>query len=77
MMFRLNDVLFKCGFRDLHVERKFIYDHADGVTRLKINEEYQKKIDGYKKKFLPMLDDIVKSDEFDKINNELGFNFYY
>lgn len=77
MMFRLNDVLFKCGFRDLHVERKFYHDHTDGVTRMRINEEYQNKIDGYKKKFLPMLDDILKSDEFDKINNELGFNFYY
>lgn len=77
MMFMLNDVLFKCGFRDLHVGRKFLHDQVDGVIQLKIDEEYLKVMDGYKKNFLPLLNDIVKSEEFHKINNELGFNFYY
>lgn len=77
LMFKLNDVLFKCGFRDLYVEKRFMFDHVDGVLDVKVNEKYRKDMDAYKKKFIPLLDEIMKSDEFEKINNELGFNFYY
>jgi glycosyltransferase involved in cell wall biosynthesis len=74
-IFGLNDILFKCGFRDLYVERMYIpYPQGDTFT-FKLNREYIIKLESLKKKYLPHLHEIMNTKEFKDIQKTL--NFFY
>jgi len=77
LMFTLNDVLFKCGFRDLHVERMYLPVEIDGRVLFRINKEYVAGVEALKKKYLPFLPTLIESEELRKINVDLGFNFHF
>lgn len=72
-----NDCLFKCGFRPTYVGRKFI-PHVQGTScTFTANKEYLREIAALEAKYQPHLDRILASEEFARINDELGFNFWY
>lgn len=76
-VFRLNDALFKCGFRDLRVERKYKPVLHEGVWSFPLDKSYLMAREQLFHKYEPHLQTILQSEEFQKINDELLFNFYY
>ncbi|WP_027185402.1 glycosyltransferase family 2 protein [Desulfovibrio inopinatus] len=75
--FKLNDVLFKCGFRDLYVGRKFLPYEDNGTIRFRVNKEYVRHFEQLKNRYLPLLPAILQSAEYEAINTEMGFHFYF
>ena len=76
-IFLLNDVLFKCGFRDVYVDRKFLPVDIDGRITFRLNKDYILAFEMLKNKYSPILKALVESDEMAQINNELGLNIHY
>jgi len=76
-MFLLNDALFKCGFRELYVGRKYIPRVAGAGYSFTLDKEYVRSLAELQHKYTPHLSTILDSAEFKAINEELGFNFWY
>ncbi|XPV74723.1 MAG: glycosyltransferase family 2 protein [Desulfovibrio sp.] len=76
-VYLLNDTLYKCGVRDLYVDRKFTSVFDDGKVRFKVSGPYLKQMAEWESKIGPILPVIRESDDFRYINDKLGFNFFF
>jgi len=75
--FLFNDALFKSGLRELYVGRKYVAIVEGERCAFSIDKEYLRRVSDLHKQYGPHLQTIVDSPEFQKINEELGFNFWY
>lgn len=74
-MFIFNDVLFKCGFRELYVGRMYIPKPKGDSFSFIPDREYINKLELLNKKYTPLLPQIQKTKEFTDIQK--AFNFFY
>lgn len=74
-MFVLNDVLFKCGFRDLKVDRMYIPTQNGDSYVFMPDKEYLIKLESFKRKYIPLIPQIQSTKEFAEIQEV--FNFFY
>jgi len=75
--FVLNDCLFKCGFRSTYVERKYLPRIEGLACSFTANKAYLREQAEREARYRPHLARILASEEFARINDEMGFNFWY
>lgn len=74
-MFAFNDTLFKCGFRELYVGRKYIpRPNGENFTFVP-DRKYIQQLESLKKKYMPLLEKIRNSQEYEEIQKL--FNVFY
>lgn len=75
--FVFNDALFKCGLRPLKVGRRRLAEVDGARVRFRPNREYLRDMALLEGKYGPHLQAILESEELRRINEDLGFNFWY
>lgn len=74
-MFSFNDVLFKCGFRDVHVGRMYLPQPTGDTFTFVPDRHYLTQVEALKKHYLPLIPQIVETDEFKEIQKT--YNIFY
>jgi GT2 family glycosyltransferase len=75
--FVFNDALFKCGLRPFKVGRRYLAEVAGLRVRFRPNRDYLRAAAELESRYGPHLQTILDSEELRRINEDLGFNFWF
>lgn len=75
--FRLNDTLYKTGLRELRMERRLLPECVGRSCSFRPNLDYLRRFASWEAKYGPLVEAIRQSEEFQVIEKDLGFNFWF